>query len=49
MVRKDKTYRKNLQITVDPILWKEFGDKCHSEGRIMYRVVEDLIKDYLEK
>ena len=49
MVRKDKTYRKNHQITVDPLLWNEFGEKCKKEGRIMYRVIEDLIKDYLEK
>lgn len=41
--------RKNYQIQIEPDLWVKFGNRCREDGRIMYRVIEDLVAGYLKE
>lgn len=46
---EDKNSRKNIGITVDPVLWRTFRSKCVAQDRKAYEVIEELMQRYIKE
>lgn len=45
---KEKTLRERVSFTFEAGLYKDFQDKCETEGVAMSRVLEELMKEFIK-